>query len=160
MKSICKVLLASLSLLLCSTLFSCGKGDLDYKKACAEKDWPKAYAIVDKLLEKTQELEADYSRFNGEGILRKSLGDSPGARKAESEYNSANENYERAIKYVVLQEALCVLEDDGERGVMRIVGIAKEHDAESWLYEELLDAAKKIGDEELVNRFEKIINGE
>ena len=37
---------------------------------------------------------------------------------------------------------------------MRIVGIVKEHQAE-WLYDELIDVAQRIGDEELA---EKILN--
>lgn len=64
---------------------------------------------------------------------------------------------DEAEKYVVLQEALFVLESNGTDGIMRIVGIAKEHDAEGWLYLELLDVAKKMGDTDLANRFESII---
>ena len=30
-------------------LTGCGGEDMDYKKACSEKDWPKAYSIVDNL---------------------------------------------------------------------------------------------------------------
>lgn len=40
---------------------------------------------------------------------------------------------------------------------MRIIGIGKEHNAESWLYPELLDVAKKTGDTDLANRIENII---
>ena len=64
---------------------------------------------------------------------------------------------DEAEKYVVLQEALFVLESKGIDGIMRIVGIAKEHNAEGWLYIELLDVAKKMGDTDLANRIENII---
>ena len=64
---------------------------------------------------------------------------------------------DEAEKYVVLQESLFVLESKGTDGIMRIVGIAKEHNAEGWLYLELLDVAKKMGDTDLANRFESII---
>lgn len=57
------------------------------------------------------------------------------------------------------QEAIVALEENGENGIMRIVGIAKEHDAEGWLYKELLDVAKKIGDDGLAERFQKIMDG-
>lgn len=41
--------------------------------------------------------------------------------------------------------------------MLRVIGIAKEHNLENWLYPELLDVARKIGDEELEERFKKIM---
>ncbi len=125
--------------------------DLDYRKACADKNWEKAYQIVDIFRDEAQKYYEKYASANGTRY--------DWALEAEAQYTHQSALYQEGLHYVVLQEALCVLEDNGESGIMRIVGIAKEHDAESWLYEELLDAAKKIGDEELANRFEKIING-
>lgn len=119
------------------SFMSCSE-DLDYKKACAEKDWAKAYSIVDILEKEAQYLEETTGTMSRETL-------------------NAESNYRHAQHYVVLQEALVVLEESGENGIMRIVGIAKEHDAENWLYSELLDAAKKIGNDNLVSRFQKIL---
>ena len=111
---------------------------LNYKKACELKDFSTAYEIVDKLkdnalYEKTHQILEEY-------IL------------------DAEKKYKEAEKYVVLQEAITVLEENGTNGLGRIVGIAKEHDAESWLYEELLDVAKKIGDTDLTEEIIKIMS--
>ena len=130
------------------SFMSCSE-DLDYRKACAEKNWPKAYDIVDKIKEQANEYYAKYASANGTRY--------DWALEAYENCKSTNKKYVEALKYVVLQEALVVLEESGENGIMRIVGIAKEHDAENWLYSELLDAAKKIGDDNLVSRFQKIL---
>ena len=127
---------------------SCSE-DLDYKKACAEKDWPKAYAIVDILSEKEQKLQVDYETLWYENDEK---------REARSKYNNAHENYINALRYVVLQESMVVLEESGEGGLMRIVGIAKEHNAESWLFSELADVAQKIGDTDLEEKIKRINN--
>ena len=130
------------------SFMSCSE-DLDYKKACAEKDWPKAYAIVDILSEKEQKLQVGYETLWYEDDEK---------REARSKYNNAHENYINALRYVVLQESMVVLEESGEGGLMRIVGIAKEHNAESWLFSELADVAQKIGDTDLEEKINNIIN--
>jgi hypothetical protein len=112
--------------------------DLDYRKACEEGDWDRAYKIVEELKEEAQDWNAKKSEV--------------GWGKYEEKINAANENYNTALKYVVLQESLFVLEEKGTDGLARIIGIAKEHNADSWLYDELLDVAKKMGDEELSNK--------
>ena len=132
------------------TMSSCSE-DLDYRKACAEKDWPKAYAIVDKLLEEAQELEVDYKRYQ-HSVYKKEL------KESKAKYDNAHENYLDALRYVVLQESMVVLEESGERGLIRIVGIAKEHNAESWLFSELADIAQKIGDADLEEKINNMIN--
>ena len=117
----------------------------DYKKACELKEFSTAYEIVDTLKKETSKAKIEYesSSFYREANL--------------SKYEEAKKISDEAEKYVVLQEALLVLESKGTDGIMRIVGIAKEHNAEGWLYIELLDVAKKLGDTDLANRFESII---
>ena len=73
---------------------------------------------------------------------------------AQSNYTN---NYEEALKYVVLQEALYVLGENGDKGLPRIVGIVKEHDA-NWLYEELIDTYQALGDDDLVEQLMKMQN--
>ena len=128
---------------------SCSK-DMDYRKACAEKDWAKAYNIVDAIRAEGQPYKEKYLSADG--------GRYDWALEALEKYNHSQEMYEEAEKYVVLQEAITVLEESGTNGLMRIVGIAKEHNAESWLYEELLDVARKIGDTDLADRIINIMN--
>ena len=114
---------------------------LNYKKACDLKDFSTAYEIVEKL--KKEAFEAKHTKWAGDGssiILDK------------------ENKYKEAEKYVVLQEAITVIEESGTNGLVRIVGIAKEHDAESWLYEELLDVARKIGDTDLTEEIIKILS--
>ena len=124
----------------------------DYRKACELKEFSTAYEIVDKLKKKTSEkkVKADADAKNAEKGWSFAL-------KSVSEYEETKKVSDEAEKYVVLQEALFVLESKGTDGIMRIVGIAKEHNAEGWLFIELLDVAKKIGDTDLANRFESII---
>ena len=106
----------------------------DYKTPCEKHDFVKAYKAVDKLKQ-----DAQNERFDP---------------TAQSNYTN---NYEEALKYVVLQEALYVLEENGEKGLPRIVGIVKEHDA-NWLYEELIDTYQAIGDDDLVEQLMKMQN--
>lgn len=141
-------------LLTCSFLSSCTE-DTDYKKACAEQNWEKAYKIVDGLKEEAVDLHKTY--------LSEGASHGTKSRKAlqyEEQSRMKQIDYMKAKQYVVLQEALSVLEENGKEGIMRIVGIAKEHDAEKWLYSELRDTAKKIGDDDLVQRFEAIIGSD
>ena len=104
---------------------------------------------MDILSEKEQKLQVDYETLWYENDEK---------REARSKYNNAHENYINALRYVVLQESMVVLEESGEGGLMRIVGIAKEHNAESWLFSELADVAQKIGDTDLEEKINNIIN--
>ena len=125
---------------------------LNYKKACELKDFSTAYEIVDKLKEKTSESKkklAQSINIYGEDYANREYG---------TYYTEDKKESDEAERYVVLQEAITVLEESGTNGLMRIVGIAKEHDAESWLYEELLDVARKIGDTDLTEAIIKIIS--
>ena len=124
----------------------------DYKEACSNHDWDTAYKIVDSKREKMQSYYVKMRQHQDDFF-----GDEKD--KYSAEYDTAKEKYEEAFRYVVLQEAIVTLEESGENGIMRIVGIAKEHDAEGWLYKELLDVAKKIGDDGLAERFQKIMDG-
>jgi hypothetical protein len=116
----------------------------NYKKACELKEFPTAYEIVDKLKEVTSEKKVWYE---GHSYLD----------SAYPNYKAAKEKSDEAERYVVLQESMYVLESEGTNGLMRIIGIGKEHNAEDWLYPELLDVAKKIGDTDLANKIENII---
>ena len=175
MKSIRNILYSVLVLSFFATYISCGGSDKksevvkseeveseegsyrsyngDYRKACTNRDWDNAYKIVDGLNKLAQGELVEYEYNNAKGGLWE-------AETAEhkAKYESAKESYEEALRYVVLQEAMVTLEESGENGIMRIVAIAKEHEAEDWLYKEMLDVAKKIGDDGLADRFQKIIN--
>jgi len=105
----------------------------DYKTPCEEKDFAKAYEIVDNLKE-----IASTSRSRG-------LSDHPYARAAAEE----------AERYVVLQEGLYMLEQGDDVGLMKIAVIAKEHNAD-WLYKELESVARTTGNDELVEKIIKM----
>lgn len=124
----------------------------DYKKACELKEFSTAYEFVDKLKKVTSE-----KKIKADEVAKKAENGMSSAIAVVSEYEEAKKVSDEAEKYVVLQEALSVLESEGTNGIIRIVGIAKEHNAEGWLYIELLDVAKKIGDTDLANRFESIM---
>ena len=142
------------------TMTSCIQ-DMDYKKACKEKDFVRAYQIVDQLKKDASDAEIDYNKAS-EGLKAKGLF-GPGSEaleahgKTKATYEVAQRNFVEAEKYVILQEAIYVLESEGAEGLMRIVGIAKEHNAEEWLYSELLDVTNKIGDTDLAERIQNII---
>ena len=125
---------------------------LNYKKACELKDFQTAYEIVDKLKEVTSK-----KKVRARGDANAADEGYSYAVESVSEYEEAKKVSDEAEKYVVLQEAITVLEESGTNGLMRIVGIAKEHNAERWLYSELLDVANKIGDTDLAERFQNII---
>ena len=164
MKSIKNILYSVLVLSFFATFISCGGADKkseegsyesyegDYKKACTNRDWDNAYKIVDELNKSAQNELETYEMYKARGY------DHGGIAAHKVSYESAKKLYEEALRYVVLQEAMVTLEENGEKGIMRIVAIAKEHEAESWLYKEMLDVAKKIGDDGLADRFKKIIN--
>ena len=147
----------------CSPSF--GK-DLDYRKACEEKDFVRAYEIVDKLRQEVSDAKIDYDKAS-ERIKHKGLfGEGPGPApleeygEAKGKYEVAQKEFAKAERYVILQEAIYVLESQGTEGLMRVVGIAKENNAENWLYDELLDVAKKIGDTELAEKIQNMINSD
>ena len=118
----------------------------NYKKACELKDFSTAYEIVDNLKEVANRAKVEYEEFKQ--FWRDEY---------YQKWENANQKAKEAERYVVLQEALLVLESEGTNGLMRIVGIGKEHNAEDWLYPELLDVAKKIGDTDLANRIKNIM---
>lgn len=123
--------------------------NLNYRKACELKEFLTAYEIVDKLKDQTskRKIESDatpkYAKFHEEKL---------------SEYEESKKKSDEAERYVILQESMFVLESEGTNGLMRIVGIAKEHNAGRWLYSELLDVAMKIGDADLADRLQNMIN--
>ncbi len=129
--------------------------DLDYKKACEEKDFLKAYQIVDKLKEETSIKKQEY--YNKQVVVIIGEEDD-GSEVSDPEYNEAKKKSDEAERYVILQEAMFVLETQGTNGLIRIIGIAKEHNAEEWLYSELADIARKIGDSELEERINNLIS--
>lgn len=116
----------------------------NYRKACELKDFITAYEIVDKLKERTAK--------------DKQWRDAHYTSRRDTEYEESKKKSDEAERYVILQESMLVLESEGSNGLMRVVVIAKEHNAESWLYPELLDVANKIGDTDLAERIQNIIN--
>ena len=117
--------------------------DLDYKKACEERDFVKAYHIVDILKEKVHSEETSFWYGQHEKWQA--------GRVAQKKAHDAE-------IYVVRQEALMLLENGDDSSLMRIVAVAKEHDADSWLYDELIDVATKIGNNDLADRLRKMKN--
>ena len=106
----------------------------DYKTPCEKHDYARAYKAVDQLKE-----DADRMSYS------------------KSENKKGLEKYEKALEYVVLQEALYVLEENGDKGLPRIIGIVKEHDA-YWLYEELIDTYRALGDNNMVEQLTEMQN--
>lgn len=130
---------------------SCSK-DLNYRKACEDREWAKAYEIVDELKKELMSCREDLggSAFDIDPYKAR--------KKREEQCSNAEKNYKEAFKYVVLQEALFVLEESGERGLMRIAGIIKEHNAD-WLYSELFGVMASIGNDEMKEKILKMAEG-
>lgn len=147
MKNVRKVFCSVLVLSFFATLLSCGE-DMNYRKACEKKDWPKAYDIAYKIKEEGQPYYEKYVSANGARY--------GWALEAKAKYDHQEQQYQEAIRYIVLQEAMTVLDENGENGIMRIIAIAKEHKAESWLFRELIEIAQQSGDESLVSRLQGI----
>lgn len=133
-------------------LASCGGGSTtekepeptDYKGACEQHEFQKAYSFVNELKKEMQEYEnknATFIKYGGQNEL--------------ATYENLKENYEKAEHYVVLQEATYILESQGLEGLMKIAMIVKEHDAQ-WVYADLIDIAVAMGNEELKNRLKKL----
>ena len=117
--------------------------DKDYKTPCEEKDFAKAYEVVDNLKEIASTCE---SRSDGGGAEAKSW---------YTDYQNARAAAEEAERYVVLQEGLYMLEQGDDVGLMKIAVIAKEHNAD-WLYKELESVARNTGNDELVEKIIKM----
>ncbi len=132
-----RFLISFLGIIMLINLTGCGGEDMDYKKACSEKDWPKAYSIVDKL---KQEALPHYEKWQSANGTRYGW-----AIEAEVNYNAAMSKYEEAYRYVVLQETMSELE---QGNLMRIAAIVKEQNAD-WVYEELIQIAESIGEKDL-----------
>jgi hypothetical protein len=97
----------------------------DFQDACSEHNWEEAHKIVKKL------------------------------EVQDSKLPWGSNEYVKACKTVVLQESLSIIEEHGVNGLVRIVGLIKEYDAD-WVYRELLDVAIKIGDKELATRLSEM----
>lgn len=123
--------------------------NLNYRKACELKEFLTAYEIVDKLKDQTSLWKIKYDGTPYYNAFRDDY---------LAEYKESKKISDEAERYVILQESMFVLESEGTNGLMRIVGIAKEHNAGRWLYSELLDVAMKIGDADLADRLQNIIN--
>jgi hypothetical protein len=112
-------LLAVISLILCLFVIGCTSSpEDDYRKACEEHDFIKAYQIVDDLDKELLNVDDDH-------------------------YYVALARADEAKRYVIVQEAMYLLEQGGDANLMRIVGIVKEHQAE-WLYDELIDVCRAL----------------
>ena len=139
-------------------LASCGSGSTtekepeytDYKEACEQHDFQKAYSIVNELKKEMQE----YENENADQIRDGEEGWSYGQDEFAT-YKNLKENYEEAEHYVVLQEATYILESQGLDGLVKISMVVKEHDAQ-WVYDDLIDIAVAMGNEDLVIRLNKL----
>lgn len=139
----------------------------DYREACENKEFAKAYAAVAELRAIYTEISAQEPEFPKDNDLSDLV-------NHEQKRNDAHENYLKAEKYVVIQEALTAIETNGTNGLGRVAIIAKEHpmcachfckndekskyNNPSWIYEVLLEYAKSSGDEELQTRIQNIID--
>lgn len=147
--------LCSLMLMFC--FISCGGYGTDYKKACEKQDWKAAYEIVDKLKAQYEEAVTKKEETRQFGYITGK--ERPEFKRAKKESEQKLQSYEEALHYVVLQEAISVIEEDGVNGIQRIIGIAKEHNADSWLYGELCIMAAQSGDTELSNELMNMFSG-
>lgn len=150
----------------------CAELEQDYREACENKEFAKAYAAV-------AELRAIYTEINAQEPKRKHPKDFRDFDLTDQvnhahKRNDAHENYLKAEKYVVIHEALTAIETNGTKGLGRVAIIAKEHpmcacyycrhnekseyNNPSWIYEVLLEYAKSSGDEELQTRIQNIID--
>lgn len=130
---------------------SIGNSNVDYKEACEQGDFQKAYAAVNKLKKEMQDFENRYGkeiRYCREGYWNIGEG-------KLSEFENLENNYKDAEYYVVLQEATYILESQGLDGLVKIAMIVKEHHAE-WVYDDLIDIAVAMGNDELVDRMKKL----
>ena len=139
-------------------LASCGSGKTtkkepeptDYKEACEQHDFQKAYSFVNELKKEMQE----YENENADQIRDGEEGWSYGQDEFAT-YENLKENYEEAEHYVVLQEATYILESQGLEGLLKIAMIVKEHNAQ-WVYDDLIDIAVAMGNEDLAIRLNKL----
>lgn len=125
----------------------------EYKEACENQEYGKAYTAVEKLRIMseeiaTQEPERKYDNHNNR-TNRKEISN------WRTKYDNAKNNYIKAEKYVVLNEATYVLETQGMEGMTRLAYIIKEHKAK-WVIKDLVDMAKAIGKEELVESLNQL----
>ena len=143
MKKIVSIAINALFAFMICLVISCSGEDLDYKKACFNKDWPKAYEIVDKLQDIAIEKNAKWREIQSDHGTE-SLEQKP----AKDDFQFAVYKYEDAKRYVVLQESMSELE---QGNLMRIAAIVKEQNA-PWVYKELISIAKSIGEQDLVDK--------
>lgn len=140
-------------------LASCGGGSTtesgstteNYKEACEQHEFQKAYSFVNELKKEMQDFENRYGReiqdcregfwTLGQGKL--------------TEFENLKKNLEDAEHYVVLQETTYILESQGLEGLVKISMVVKEHNAE-WVYKDLIDIAVAMGNEDLVIRLKKL----
>lgn len=122
----------------------------NYKTACEEGDFQKAYKIVAELKTTMQDYQNEHASLIGYG---------PGTIGAEAfaTYENLKLNYEEAERYVVLQEAISIIENQGIEGLPKIAFMVKEHNA-IWVYNDLIDMAVAMGDETLEARLKKLAN--
>ena len=150
-----------LIIILCAISFaiarSCGGGSTtenytteNYKEACEQHDFQKAYSIVNELKKEMQEYENENAHEISCGKTGLAFGQDEFAT-----YKNLKENYEEAEHYVVLQEATYILESQELDGLVKISMVVKEHNAQ-WVYAELIDIAVAMGNEDLVIRLKKL----
>lgn len=144
-------------------LVSCGGGRksdskkvsaADYRAACEQGDFLKAYSIVDEIKLKMQEYENSYAKDINEGLSRGSYAVSWEQERA-AKFTNLKQNFEDAEHYVVLQECTYILESLGFEGLVKIAMTVKEHKAD-WVYKDLIDIAVAMDNEALADRLRKL----
>lgn len=111
-----------------------GKRYTSYQHACNDGEYVTAYRFVEEM--KNQKLKAEAS---GEYYY-----DDRPIEHLESEISKAE-------RYIILHEGMKLLENGNNASLIRIAALVKEYNAD-WLYDELIEVARAIGDEDLVNR--------
>lgn len=111
--------------------------------ACEELDFQKAYGIVLELKKISDDYDVKHSSSFSDEIKQRNF--------------YLWKSYKDAEKYVVLQEAIYIIENQGVEGLPRISVIVKEHEA-GWVYNELIDIAIALGDETLEARLKNLAN--
>lgn len=110
-------------------------------KACENRDWSKAYEILDRY---KKNMENAYTRYQeSKGILY------DGADE-RAEYYRENSNYLDARKYIVVQECVYLLESDGISALPRIHMVMKEHDCD--YYDDIIEIAITMNNPDLVQQ--------
>ena len=111
-----------------------GKRYTSYQHACDDGEYVTAHRFVEEM--KSQKIQAEAS---GDFYYDK-----------HPLYELESEIF-KAERFIVLHEGMKLLENGDNVSLIRIAALVKEYDAD-WLYDELIEVARAIGDDDLVER--------